>query len=49
MPRKSKKPVRKQTDSPTVKVVGQVSQILLGPEARSARVTSPVSCHDERH
>ena len=29
MPRKSKKPVRKQTDSPTVKVVGQVSQILL--------------------
>ena len=24
MPRKSKKPVRKQTDSPTVKVVGQV-------------------------
>ena len=29
MPRKSKKPVRKQTDSPTVKVVGQVGQILL--------------------
>ena len=29
MPRKSKKPVRKQTDAPTVRVVGQVSQILL--------------------
>ena len=29
MPRKSKKPVRKQTHSPTGKVVGQVSQILL--------------------
>ena len=29
MPRKSKKPVRKQTHSPTGKVVGQVGQILL--------------------
>ena len=29
MPRKSKKPVRKQTQSPTGKVVGQVGQILL--------------------
>ena len=29
MPRKSKKPVRKQTQSPTGEVVGQVGQILL--------------------
>ena len=29
MPRKSKKPVKKQTHSPTGKVVGQVGQILL--------------------
>ena len=29
MPRKSKKPVRKQTHSPTGKVVGQAGQILL--------------------
>ena len=29
MPRRSKKPVRKQTHSPTGKVVGQVGQILL--------------------
>ena len=29
MPRKLKKPVRKQTHSPTGKVVGQVGQILL--------------------
>ena len=34
MPRKSKKPVRKQTHSPTGKVVGQVGQILLPMIAR---------------
>ena len=35
MPRKSKKPVRKQTHSPTGEVVGQVGQILLPMMCRS--------------
>ena len=41
MPRKSKKPVRKQTHSPTGKVVSQVGQILLPMIAGIAATKAP--------
>ena len=44
MPRKSKKPVRKQTHSPTGKVVGQVGQILLPMIAGIAATKADLRC-----